>query len=731
MLISPPFLTTRAANQQDDDWIDNAMPGGLPQDGAYPVSLNLGWHGGQHITAPMNGTEPLPVRAIADGTVVYLRQPTAPNTDPHHPLNYGGGWTSDGVVIVRHETRVGEGDNAKVTFFSIYMHLSSIDTNVQQGRAIYRKYPIGEPGQIYGAAQRKIHFEIICDDTNMSHLVGRASGDLNLANNGRTDAVYGEVYIRVPSGAQIYAAQPAANVSAPTTPATYTTTEDYFVGLRYGRGGLTVTTYRADGTVVDSELVEDAAEYQLYVRTGELVTPYPANHRPVRSAVYELLRFGRVIHSSETLTPADMPHWRQIAYPGGRGYANLNATGTTKYSDADFPQWRRWSIVDDSADQDSRCDSATIRGWLDTDGDGKVAPAEATGRLGDAAVIPKLARAICKFPTEWEAATINQRFGWLMTATVENPSPLSQADFDELRAHIEALCFWQQANLQVGNAPLPASHWHFSPREFIKQCRKCGWLSVDELARCLPRASLGGNLNWATARSRADTHLGAVNLFFQKFMGADRQRHIHGLAQIYIETGLLRTIKEGGSGNNFQYGPFYGRGLMQLTWASNYEKYGDYKGLPNQNPPPHYVDPRITATSTHVWSDGGPHKVWARRYDPDVVGTQNEHSGESAGFYWISKTFRGTRNINRVCDLGLEGNYVGFVSWLVNGGGNGYRERQQFSRFVKNVLLDDAPLEGNGTWNYPPLGQPLTGTFPPGSPANSQSVPVNYARQVP
>ncbi|MGK3961302.1 hydroxyethylthiazole kinase [Sorangium sp. So ce118] len=734
MLISPPFLPIRNANQQDEDWVNSAMPGGLPGDGAYPVSHNLGWHGGMHITAPTDGDEALPVRAIADGTVVYVRQPTAPSSDPTHPLNYAGGWTSDGVVVVRHETSIGEGANAQVTFFSIYIHLSDIDPAIVANQPVYRKYPIGHAGQIYGSQQRKIHFEIICDDANLPRLVGRSAGNLDLGNNGRVDAVYGEMYVRLPSGTQVYAAQPdddsLARPPDDVAPA-YTTIEDLFIGLSYGGGNLTVTTYRADGSVVDTALVEADAEYQIYTRTSDLSGAYPQGRRPVRSAVYELLRFGRVIHTDETLNPADMPHWRQIAYPGGQGFANLNAAGTTKYSDADFPHWRGWSIVDDSADQDSRCDSPTIRGWLDANSDGRVEPAEATGRLGDATVIPRLERAICKFLTEWEAATIQARWRWLMQATVENPGPLSATDFEDLRRHIDALCFWQNANLQSGGAALPASHWRFHPRQFVKWFRRCGWLSQDELARCAPRTSLAGNLPWAAARQRAGNHLGSVNRFFQKYLGEDRQRHVHALAQIYIETGLLQTVTELGLGARRPYDAFYGRGLMQLTWADNYEKYGAYKGIQDQTGNPGYEDTRITASSTHLWESGGQRRVWAPRYDPNIVGTRSEHSGESGGFFWVSKTFRRTSNINRVCDLGLEGNHIGFISWLVNGGGNGYQERQAYARFVRNVLFDEVPLTGMETWNYPSLGRNLTGTFPPGTPQNNQSVQVNHARQSP
>ena len=58
MLISPPFLPARNLADTEDAWIDRCMSGGLPGQGAFPVSFNLGWHGGMHLAAPANGHQP-------------------------------------------------------------------------------------------------------------------------------------------------------------------------------------------------------------------------------------------------------------------------------------------------------------------------------------------------------------------------------------------------------------------------------------------------------------------------------------------------------------------------------------------------------------------------------------------------------------------------------------------------------------------------------------------------
>jgi murein DD-endopeptidase MepM/ murein hydrolase activator NlpD len=501
MLISPPFITTRGTNQTEDEWLNSCMVGGIPGDGAFPVSFNLGWHGGMHLNAPMNGAVAEPVRAIADGTVVYFKAPTPRPTEPQatDPQMYRGQWTDNGVVIIRHDTEIGDGANGKVSFFSVYMHMREIESTVViRGRDISRKTAIGNAGRIYGD-QNKIHFEIITDDANLLKLVGRAAGDLPVTVNGRSNAVHGEIYFHLPTGVQIFAAQPALNIATPAISAAHTTTENLIVGLRYAggsgaepdRGDAYLTTYKLDGATLGVPLNENQAEYQLFTNANTICNLYPPSGKPNPSVVYELLRFGRVV-GPNALAPADVPHWRQVRYSAtAQGWVNLNAANVHKFSDADFPHWRNWKLIDDDKDADSRCDSPTIKGWLDTNGDGKVLIAEATARLSDAAIAEKLKKTICKFPTEWEAATIDTRWGWTKKQTDENPTPVSEADFERLKKHLTQLSYWQEAALQtqavaatanlpaVPAVPIPANHWHWQPREFIKHFRQSGiWPNV-------------------------------------------------------------------------------------------------------------------------------------------------------------------------------------------------------------------------------------------------------------
>lgn len=689
-------------------------------EGAYPLAGGLVWHGGAHLLAPAS----LPVRAIADGTVVYARKSTERNSNKEDPLNYQAGapisgWTSDGCVVIQHDTEIGEGANCEVRFFSIAMHLENIPSKLQKGKPIYRKDPIGEAGYINGIPD-KIHFEIICDDENLSKLVGRVAGDLPTSISGRSDAVYGDVYFYLPIGTTIFDTNPQTAPQSSASMPTYITTEILYVGLKFFEHGY-ATTYLSDGTPIGEPLKDHDAEYEIYEKSIK-------THIRCPSAAYELLRFGRVL-GPDVLSPSDTPHWLRVRYPGGEGWINLSLASIGKFSDADFPHWRGWQLVDDSVQIDTRVNAKIIRSWFDRDGDTKITPEETRTGLANVALQKRLTRVICKIPTEWDESSIDRRWGWLKSGSPENEHPLSTGDYEELKKHIAKLCFWQDASISIDS-----NHWHFQPKEFIRQSKKCVWYTTSELARCMPRRTLAGNITWPVAQQRANMHKASLNLLFKKYLGENRARHIHALSQIYIETGLLQLMEEGGSGVGKNYGPFYGRGYMQLTWPANYENYGKFKNLPNQMQPI-YLDPRITGNSVHAWSDGSTARQWAPKYDPTMLIRDLSHCAESAGVYWVSKRFRGKKNMNRACDLGVTPSSVGFISWLVNGGANGYSNRQQFAEYVRNILDDNPLIIGSATLRYPslsPAGNPaLCATFPPTEVSHNSNITVYYERQIP
>ena len=68
-----------------------------------------------------------------------------------------------------------------------------------------------------------------------------------------------------------------------------------------------------------------------------------------------------------------------------------------------------------------------------------------------------------------------------------------------------------------------------------------------------------------------------LNETFEKFGINTCIRKIHFLAQVYHETDKFQTTKEYGGKDSYK--PYVGRGLMQLTWESNYKIYKSYSNV--------------------------------------------------------------------------------------------------------------------------------------------------------
>jgi len=788
MIISPPFLPTRAAEDSEAVWLDAAMappPSRLPDthasEGSYPLSHNLSWHNGMHIQAPNGANGSLPVRAIADGKVVFARDAIKKNDSTDDAQNYNpfdrpgaktAAWTDNGCVIIEHRTTIGAqgATETEVVFYSLYMHLSALGRItpagqttrrvLKEGDDIWRKDEIGTPGQVYGHAGQ-LHFEICFDAANLQRLMGRAPNWVAPATapatlpaptaDGRTDSLFGSLYFYLPASTptQTGAARPANHLRAAATTPLGTA---MWVKMSHELGNCSFESFDERGAAIGAARTDPEAEYNLYTEATERhnALPAAAQAQSSPSGWYELLRFGRNIGRGPAATdkdplPATAAHWRKINTPAGPLWADLNTPGSYKFSDADFPAVMGWNCIDDdTSPTDQRCDSTNLKTLIrDTDpaNTQRMDAAQLSKRLGDPAVQKLLKRAICNFPSEWDKSTTSARYAFVKELETFKKNP---ENWTKLEAHLKAISF---DGLPAGYL---AAQWRLHPKEFIAHFRRCGWLSLAELGQTFPRHlfyTTSGvrsaittpaniySLSASTAQSRVQVHALSLNRVMRKYLIFDAKRQSHFLAQVMLETAQWRNVPpnkllmhEWGFGAysaanpmTAYYTAFYGRGIMQLTWIGNYRDYGRYRSnTALQNNVGAYTErltpsnPRITQTSRH-WTgnpaENGVQIVWGPNYDPDIIATDPFNACDSGGFYWVSKHHGGNVNINRVCDRVFEPASVGRVNILVNGGGNGYYERQAYAAYIYRHLSDSTESAVEVLLSPPPPKAQVRGNF--------------------
>jgi len=656
MIISPPFLPDGdvTQGQSDEDFVNGLMT--KTREGNFPISYYLQWHGGIHLKAPSSKSL---VRAIADGKVLYVRQPEEKPKDysvleKHDLYNDLDGWTDNGCVVIQHNTEIGE--NLTVTFYSIYMHLGSIEATVKQGDDIHRKDKIGQAG-IISDQEGQIHFEIIADEENTKRFIGdlafnapnyhvskEGAETAFKAQNGRTDACFGSMYFYVPQGASIYEQTKEKGKEAVFSSkkqdngTDMTVGQNIYVEMVFDKGKCTFTSYDEDGKPLDGDPVvtkgnssysDVVHEYNLYKASLAL---YPS--KP--TAGFELLRFGRVIGDEDFEDPATVTHFREIQTAKGKYWVDLNKSYIKKYSDADFPYWKGWGVVSDDNDGDGRCDSTIVSNillqrWIElgksnhlTNPHQRVKD-EWYALTNDADIKEKLKKTFYKFPTEWSMSDFDTRYAWVKKDIYEN----IEKSFEKFKKFAQALSFWDEAGI-----PIDKTHWHFPPIEFIKHFRKCSWLSKYEMKQLIPKNIIREQkktkktINPTTHKAKyvydhTEYHWEAplgkdlindiyvnLNKALRKYCITTPLRMACFFGNAIQETGWLRKLEETG-GNGKSYAPWYGRGLLQLTHEDNYQAYWKFKGLNTINPAT-YADFR---------------KLLQEKTIKEPV--------DSAGFYWV------------------------------------------------------------------------------------------------
>ncbi|MBL3658891.1 LysM peptidoglycan-binding domain-containing protein [Fulvivirga sediminis] len=224
------------------------------------------------------------------------------------------------------------------------------------------------------------------------------------------------------------------------------------------------------------------------------------------------------------------------------------------------------------------------------------------------------------------------------------------------------------------------------------------WLDVDGewfvlnnescCTRNITKAQIKNIAIYATDENISN-HLNGIN---QSFVDNDINtclRRVHYLAQLIHESGSLRYTEELGASES-DYGGFKGRGLIQLTFKSNYEDYGEF------------VSEDFSSTQENK------EKL---EVDP--------HAARSAGWYWGQKA-----ELNDEAD----NNDFIYITFAINGGYNGYNDRLEWVEkgfdelynscdsvnedYNTNYVLEDSKAYNNqkavfgwGLWHDPGLSK--------------------------
>lgn len=619
MIISPPFLSPRNANQSDDAWLDAAMTQPMSRlantdapEGSYPLSNQLAWHNGLHLQGEAGTNGQTVVRAIADGEVIYVGQPKQSNASATDPQNYNPfadtpAWTDNGCIIIRHTTEIGADGNQpiEITYYSLVTHLCQVarippagqpaPRPLQRGDRIWRKDEIGRAGQIYGHTGQ-IHVEICLDEANLTRLIGHPPAWVDPATvptpseDGRIDAVFGAIWFYLPAVTPTRAAQPQNHLRAPSPS---TLNQPLWLRMTYAQGACVFESYDTNGQQLGQVRQADV-EYDLYnlATRRHNSLPEAERARSSPSGWYELLRFGRNLGRGPAQTdrdplPANVAHWREV--PGANGqaiWADLNAEGSCKFSDADFLPIQGWNFIDDdTSPNDQRCDSTNLKNLIadpDSNSTERMETANLARRLGDPDVARKLRRVVCRFPSEWDQTTIATRYAFVRDREPFPQNPDAWACFE---SHLRALSFPDLPGEYT------AATWRVHPREFISTMRKCGWLSRRELLQLVPSHSIRtgtyrdahgqrhAGVFWEAnpAATLIDGHRLPLNRMLRKYGVNTPLRQAGFFGNAVQETAWFRTLAEGG-GSGYWYAPWYGRGFLQLTHPGNYIGYWRWRG---------------------------------------------------------------------------------------------------------------------------------------------------------
>ena len=252
--------------------------------------------------------------------------------------------------------------------------------------------------------------------------------------------------------------------------------------------------------------------------------------------------------------------------------------------------------------------------------------------------IPEYARRlIVKHDSDWHSTRDDTRWSSIFSDREESPIvKMANGGF------LDATCWMDK----VPPFASQRSVWHFHPLEFLEVINPngncaCGRdITLEELSDIAPKAD----------KEILAQYLPAFNNGFREFSIITCREKAHFLAQCCHESGGLTLTRETG-GARANYAPWYGRGLIQLTWQDVYKQYGAYVNEDFQT------------------NDSARNKI-----------TQYPHCVRSAFWFYC---------VYKKVDMHAKSDDFNMITALINGGFNGYNDRIQYFNTAVGILKAD------------------------------------------
>ncbi len=633
--------------------------------GVYPIAFDRRWHCGVHLAPDTHG----PVYAIADGEVVAYRV-------CQHAMDEGN--SNAGFVLLKHSTETGDGRT--LTFYSLYMHLlplaeyqsfghdgtrlpeflrkpSGPDTKGQvtpaaagSGSNVRRKEVIGFVGRYESAVY--MHFEIFMMSGDFDAYFSQTALGNAAPDTPTTSDCWGHTWYAIPGGQQFYALPPETDAhnklhgikfeaGQTGTNALPLVVEIYFSkGAKYTNAWSVAT----DGsrTLLTAQPVGEA-EYDLHQRATALYSNCPSDG-------YEMLRFGRILSTPVTLPGSDCATWVKVTYAAGQqGYININNAAIKKLSDADFPLFMGWQKLSDGATpfgDDGLCDIDALKKIvrdaaaskheqtvvLETTEVQKAEELSSYVRSNDQ-VRQALRGFICNAPSEWDSANNESRYAKLLDD--DGFYHGNDQGYNDFLKYLKEIQFWDTTGLPAGQ-----KLWFFHPLAFIRQFRKCGWLSESEFKQIYSDNRYSRHQQPSPDQLRR-TYLKPLNETTRKYGLTSLTRLAHFLGQGAVESAWLSSMQESSMIGNLQSDGFHGTATNPASQALESTLGHWYGQLPAEDDAwfrsVKFNRRGIRITGSYDWRNGNCDRVDAQKFRgrgfKQLTGRSNYAD------YWVFKSW--------------------------------------------------------------------------------------------